>query len=652
MTTGSDSEKVIRPLTCLQTHLNLVNNRPRTRDIPTLHEPLLTRARNSIRHSHDNNDLLEYLGDRCVNLITALLVDQVRVSKSHHMAVRKVICNNDTFGRLAFYLRLDQHASLDSQDAHELDEWNPQSSRPPPKALADLFEAYAGAVYMQHGRKRLENWLRLLFEPIIKVATRDYWYRDPPRGGRRPLLRKNIESTAQSKFLDFLEYKRRFLLDKSRQVLDILPTSTQFTFATDGTLEEPHCDEIEIAIQLLNMWICRAIITTWPEYHRATSKASHLASGVTGLIVCDLSMSYVASLFCLNSRITVLRRDDKVTSKTIDIVTPGSASYPPAMLATAMKVAVGLYYRFNPEAADAWGQSFLRPLVIRAHDIITQDSWYRPVMPRKARVASPNIISDPLKKDTGSLSALVDGLASMSPTSSSPTGRVSPIPLLPLSSKSSPLNPTRPEPHESSRKISSVSEVTTPADDAVSILVKQLDSLGLVTSRPDVPVSKPVQAFKVDEGVGPADICASLGHGRSSSSICAGTTSQPRVSSARRASSKWRPIGEPSSHADDTNDSTQDETSSEVAASDGIASPSSIFSDVVPDSGYASPVGFPESVSSLSSSSSSRPSSQSSPSSMFIPRQLASKSRRTAKSQPNRSLPQETSKPRDVAEAA
>ena len=74
-----------RPLTCLQGRLYLVDYRAQTRNIPTLQDALLARTRNSIRHSPNNNDLLEYLGDRCVNLVIALFVDKVRLNRNHHM---------------------------------------------------------------------------------------------------------------------------------------------------------------------------------------------------------------------------------------------------------------------------------------------------------------------------------------------------------------------------------------------------------------------------------------------------------------------------------------------------------------------------------------------------------------------------------------
>jgi len=71
-------------LSNLQDHLSLVSNRPRVRDIPTLSKALRIQATNCIRFSAENNDLLEFLGDRLVNLITALIVEEVKIDKCHH----------------------------------------------------------------------------------------------------------------------------------------------------------------------------------------------------------------------------------------------------------------------------------------------------------------------------------------------------------------------------------------------------------------------------------------------------------------------------------------------------------------------------------------------------------------------------------------
>lgn len=74
-----------KSLTALQHYFGLVSNRPRTKDVPKISEHVLSRARNSVRNSPGNNDLLEFIGDRCVNLAAALLVAKVRVSWKHHL---------------------------------------------------------------------------------------------------------------------------------------------------------------------------------------------------------------------------------------------------------------------------------------------------------------------------------------------------------------------------------------------------------------------------------------------------------------------------------------------------------------------------------------------------------------------------------------
>ena len=71
-------------LSSLQGHLSLASNRPRGRDIPALSKALRAQATNCIRLSAENNDLLEFLGDRLVNLITALIVEEVKIDKCHH----------------------------------------------------------------------------------------------------------------------------------------------------------------------------------------------------------------------------------------------------------------------------------------------------------------------------------------------------------------------------------------------------------------------------------------------------------------------------------------------------------------------------------------------------------------------------------------
>lgn len=71
-------------MSCLREVFSTDKCRPRRRDLPHLDEKLLAQARNCIVGTPENNDLLEFFGDRVLNLYTAELVERSKVSSAHH----------------------------------------------------------------------------------------------------------------------------------------------------------------------------------------------------------------------------------------------------------------------------------------------------------------------------------------------------------------------------------------------------------------------------------------------------------------------------------------------------------------------------------------------------------------------------------------
>ena len=64
----------------------------RSFNLPNLSDDTrLRRARNSKKDTQDNNDLLEFIGDRVVNLACALMVEKVKYSSDHQMVCRCTI---------------------------------------------------------------------------------------------------------------------------------------------------------------------------------------------------------------------------------------------------------------------------------------------------------------------------------------------------------------------------------------------------------------------------------------------------------------------------------------------------------------------------------------------------------------------------------
>ena len=213
-----------------------------------------------------------------------------------------MICNNDTFGRISYYLELDQGAALSPQDRKEVDKWNHlKPGVRPPKVLADLFEAVVGAVFLQHGFLVLDNWLRKVFEPILNAATADYWY-----STTRTLAfyRDHRTSTFSGAFhiqrsLDeFICFECDFFEDQLSEILHTLPRNTIFYFDEHDYLEAPDNERLEVAAHFLNLCICHTIIRIWPEYGYAKAKAAHMASRLTGVEPSSFHATFIFPSCC------------------------------------------------------------------------------------------------------------------------------------------------------------------------------------------------------------------------------------------------------------------------------------------------------------------------------------------------------------------
>lgn len=90
--TSSSSHKssfTPKPSNCVQEFLNVASNRMSLRELPHINASLRKRAQNAIRNVEQNNDLLEFIGDRAVNLVMAIMVEEVKISYAHHK-----VCDN------------------------------------------------------------------------------------------------------------------------------------------------------------------------------------------------------------------------------------------------------------------------------------------------------------------------------------------------------------------------------------------------------------------------------------------------------------------------------------------------------------------------------------------------------------------------------
>ncbi|PFH51131.1 hypothetical protein AMATHDRAFT_3268 [Amanita thiersii Skay4041] len=365
--------------TLLVTYLSVSHLEDAQKTLPLLEASRRKKALNSMRHSKDNNDLLEFIGDRVVNLACTLLVDKVKISADHHLVVGRMVSNNDTLGRVAYHLRLAEQAQLDTTD-YCVKNWTPQDTYSPPKGLADLFESYVGAIYEEHGFDVAMRWLEPVFTPLIEAATEDFMASDDPdKKYDHWLIHQDIpeHSSQQDMLLDYFNYKCTFFSEKAQEALDFLPPST-------GRSRLP-------SYTILGMQNIRADLSG-ASTRDIEGSTPRFGIRITTLATSDWSLGYLGSLLGLTTFFEQSDVDCNSTRRPIpsrDLcsrpdVRPQEVAYR-RKLSFALKATVGWFHHRDAVAANKWANVYFRNIVIRSHDIIIQDSFYVPNIPKTAK---------------------------------------------------------------------------------------------------------------------------------------------------------------------------------------------------------------------------------------------------------------------------
>ncbi|KXN82371.1 hypothetical protein AN958_02628 [Leucoagaricus sp. SymC.cos] len=345
-------------------------------DLPKLTDRRLMQARNAKPGTQGNNDFLEFVGDRIVNLVCALLVGEDSFSPDQQIIVDRLVSNNDTLGRLGYQLHLDTCAELDDSEGRKVVGWSPYDPRPPPKVLADLFEAYAGAVYEEYGWDVTQQWLSTLFKPLIEKANEDFFMNRSRISSR--LLSRGTYATherlsrpaVEANFGRFLEARAKKIATMAEPAMQALPRSTKFVFGPNGDIVT-DCDRVEIATHLVKFWICEIFMTLYPEDCQASLNRSHLISNITLLVSNTWSFGHLGFILELGSCFDLEDPDFSLFDKSIG--SPGIRK----KLAQAVYAVIGWFYSQNTQVAEKWGIGWLVPLVTRAYDLIVQDQSFK-----------------------------------------------------------------------------------------------------------------------------------------------------------------------------------------------------------------------------------------------------------------------------------
>lgn len=315
--------------------------------------------------------------------------------------VGRLVTNNSTLGRLTYQLHLEEFAELDDSEAQKVADWNTQAPWPPPKVLADLFEAHIGAVYEEYGWDFTKDWLSTLLRPLIEKANEDYLKNAlaPPRYPYQwtYVTHERLTSpTIEVRFYDFLESRATSLASTAEPTLLLLPKDTKFIFGVYGDILIDS-GTVEIAAHLVKFWVCEICMTLYPHNRDALYRAPHLISSITLLVTNAWTFGYLGSILKLASHFDPKDPDFSIhgnllkSSSTRNFDNDNRNGTLRGKLAQALYAIIGWFYLQDNKLAEQWGIRWLIPLVVRAYDLIAQKPGFKPTFPYGVDETNPYI---------------------------------------------------------------------------------------------------------------------------------------------------------------------------------------------------------------------------------------------------------------------
>jgi ribonuclease III len=139
---------------------------------PTLLEKALTHSSYANEHQLDSNERLEFIGDAVLDLMIAdyLMGALPHATEGEMTQTRAKFVNEKALAIYAKKANLDEFLRLGIGEEKS-------NGRQRPAILADAFEAFLGAIYLDQGLKAVQKVTDEIVIPEIKLPSEEY-YRD------------------------------------------------------------------------------------------------------------------------------------------------------------------------------------------------------------------------------------------------------------------------------------------------------------------------------------------------------------------------------------------------------------------------------------------------------------------------------------------
>ena len=127
----------------------------------------------STQSQHESYEIMEFLGDSLV--LVHVVTHLVRKFPNEHVGnlskAKSRIVSGEKLSQVAYGLKLDKLVRIDKSAFNKKNKLSPS-------IMADIFEAFVAAIYLDHGMTRTKKFLKCTLEGLINVDLKERCYED------------------------------------------------------------------------------------------------------------------------------------------------------------------------------------------------------------------------------------------------------------------------------------------------------------------------------------------------------------------------------------------------------------------------------------------------------------------------------------------
>ncbi|KZS89952.1 hypothetical protein SISNIDRAFT_488809 [Sistotremastrum niveocremeum HHB9708] len=251
-----------------------------------------------------SNKLLEFDGDLVVEFVVRRWCESVTKNPADQANMASLFTRNVFMAHLAFHMGLleNPHLCFKPKDAVAVWIWKrtPESrAQPPPKVIANLFEALMGAMRLRHGTRAVYDWFEPLLRALHPNATNPHFANATTQ--EPPYVKSNWKNGKDKEAVSFM---RSFAVKNSDSIehagaslRKVLNTTSFMSFVGKNTLDAPHSRKLSSGEAFLKLQIFCAFMRSryYLYFHKDGERIPNYLTNLIKLILSPAVLSAFAT---------------------------------------------------------------------------------------------------------------------------------------------------------------------------------------------------------------------------------------------------------------------------------------------------------------------------------------------------------------------